>query len=1028
VTKTLNKSNLSMSTLISFIITVILSFTIIFIVILNRAENEKFHMEHLALQESVILFETVTALISKTETLAVIAKNHPNSSDDYSSDFYSMAPILLDDPAILNFIMAPGGIVTHIYTPYEGGESVIGLDYFQPRAGNREAIMAVELRQTVMGGPFLAIQGEYVLAGRKAVFIDTPEGGEIFWGIVSVTVKFPAALDSIGLGSFGSQDYAYELWRINPDTNERQIIASNDKKVKKTASTIVHHLPILHADWYLEITYGGAWFSYYENWILLGIGLFISFLILLLLHRNDNFNRMKLIVKEEERILLMLDTSPICCQIWNENHETTDCNEAAVKLYGLSSKQEYCERFFEFSPEFQPDGTRSGEKIVTLVNKAFEGQTVVFEWVHLHPDGTLFPAEVTLVGVPFGDEKVVLGYTRDLRKQQELMNKLSEALDQALAASNTKSIFLANMSHEFRTPLNAILGMSEIQLQKEMLPPNTEEAFNIVYDSAKLLANIINDILDFSKIETGKLEFIPAPYDLADLISDTVKLTRLRYESKPINFTLKVDENTPLRLVGDELRIKQVLSNILSNAYKYTDEGSVKLEIFATETETKNVKLVFRVSDSGQGMSKEEIDIIFEEYARFNMKKNIAVAGAGLGMSITKRLLDLMDGDISVESEPGKGTVFTVEIPQERIGTAVIGTACDESFKSERHEYNLKSNKTQFTREYMPYGKVLIVDDVETNLYVAKGLLIPYGLIIETVTSGFDAIERVKNGSVYDIIFMDHMMPQLDGMETTKFLRESGYKAPIVALTANAAAGQAEVFLTNGFDAFIPKPIDMSELNIVLNELIRDKQPSEMIEAARRENKETIVPAEKIYSLPEAIVAAFLRDAKKALAVLDVLYAKLEFKDKRDIQLYVTSVHGMKNALDIIGEKDLSAFALDLEQAGREFNIELLLKKTPTLLNNIRSLISKINLNDERDDEGEFDVDEELLINKMSIIKEACNSYDKRTIKEALAALKGKVWSHQTFSDLDVINAYLLHSAFKKVAGIADGVIKRCKD
>jgi len=765
------------------------------------------------------------------------------------------------------------------------------------------------------------------------------------------------------------------------------------------------------------------WYTHYENWIYVCIGFFISIVILLLLHQNDKFNLMKSRGDEEERMRLMLDSSPIPCHLWSMKKLVFDCNEAAVKLFDLGSKQEFIDRFGELSPPIQPDGEDSGQKARYYVHRAFEGETVSFEYAHLHPDGTLIPTELTFVSVMYADELIVVTYIRDLRKQKELMGQLSDALEQALAASNTKSIFLANMSHEIRTPLNAILGMSEIQLQKENLPPNTEEAFNIINDSAQLLANIINDILDFSKIESGDLELNQNNYNITELINNTVRVTCLRYENKPIEFSLKVDANTPYKFYGDELRIKQVLSNLLSNAFKFTDKGTVTMEVYADQS-----SLFFRISDSGQGIAKEDLVTLFDEYARFNMKKNVNVAGAGLGLSITKRLIDLMGGQISVESEPEKGTIFTVQIPQKRVGTAVIGSAFEENFKSERQEYNLKSNKVQFTREYMPYGKVLIVDDVETNLYVAKGLLIPYGLTVETVTSGFDAIERVKTGNSYDIIFMDHMMPQLDGMETTKFLRESGYKQPIVALTANAVAGQAEMFLANGFDAFIPKPIDMGELNTVLNELIRDRQPIEMIEAARRENKETVVLAEKSYSLPDAIIAAFLRDAKKSLAVLDVLYGKLEFEDERDLQLYTTSVHGIKNALDIVGEKELSSFALDLEQAGRERNIGMLLKKTPILLNNIRSLISKISLSEEKDEAGEFDVDEELLINQMTIIKQACADFNKKAIKDAVAILKGKVWSQQTVNDLDAINASLLHSSFTKIAEIADKIVKRCKD
>ena len=236
------------------------------------------------------------------------------------------------------------------------------------------------------------------------------------------------------------------------------------------------------------------------------------------------------------------------------------------------------------------------------------------------------------------------------------------------SASQVKSSFLANMSHEIRTPMNSILGISEIQLRDENLSPAAKEAFVKIYKAGDLLLSIINDILDLSKIEAGKLELVPAVYNIPSLVNDTAQLVRLRYDSKDLEFTLKIDENTPLEFIGDQLRIKQILNNILSNAFKYTNQGSIEFSV-AAEEEAKNgeMALILKVEDTGVGLTAEQIQTIFEEYTRFNPDNHRGPSGAGLGMSITKRLVDMMNGRVSIESIPGKGSTFTIRLPQKRV-------------------------------------------------------------------------------------------------------------------------------------------------------------------------------------------------------------------------------------------------------------------------------------------------------------------------------------------------------------------------
>jgi CheY-like chemotaxis protein len=377
-------------------------------------------------------------------------------------------------------------------------------------------------------------------------------------------------------------------------------------------------------------------------------------------------------------------------------------------------------------------------------------------------------------------------------------------------------------------------------MENKTVSRDVHEALGKIYHSGYSLLGIINDILDFSKIEAGKMEVVPVKYDVASLIYDTVQVNVMRVGSKTIKFNLEVDPSIPAELVGDELRIKQILNNLMSNAFKYTESGEVMLLVssrYESGGEEPHVVLTFTVRDTGQGMTQDQIQKLFDEYSRFNLQANRVTEGTGLGMSITKNLIDLMDGSITVESEPEKGSTFTVHIPQGIAGSGVLGAEVVENLRQLRFTSILQMKKAQaaqIVREPMPYGKILIVDDVETNLYVAKGLMAPYGLSIDTAESGYETIDKIKAGKVYDIIFMDHMMPRMDGIEATKELRKIGYTPPIIALTANAMAGQAEMFLLNGFDDFISKPIDIRQLNMALNKHIRDKQPPEVLEAARK--------------------------------------------------------------------------------------------------------------------------------------------------------------------------------------------------
>jgi CheY-like chemotaxis protein len=381
----------------------------------------------------------------------------------------------------------------------------------------------------------------------------------------------------------------------------------------------------------------------------------------------------------------------------------------------------------------------------------------------------------------------------------------------------------------------------------------------------------------------------------------------------------------------------------------------------------------------------------------------------------------MMDGDISVESEVGKGSVFTIRVPQKIIGSGVLGRELAENLQHLSLNKTSQSDKVlHVTREYMPYGRVLIVDDVETNLYVASGLMAPYGPSIETVDSGFEAIEKIKNGTTYDIIFMDHYMPKMDGIETTKIIRDMGYKHSIVVLTANAITGQAEMFLENGFDAFISKPIDLRQLDSTLNRLVRDKYPPEVIEAARK-LKENV----KKYSAGSALQPStssqlgetFVRDAKKAVATLEAIHTN-NFERSNDIQMFIISVHSMKSALVNIGEPDLSETARRLEQIGRERDTSTMEKELPAFLSDLKAVIDKIGLNEDDVNVEIADGDKAFLSEKLLVIEKACTAYDNKTAREALVGLKVKTWPRPVKEMLNEIATHLLHSDFDEAAAI----------
>ncbi len=406
--------------------------------------------------------------------------------------------------------------------------------------------------------------------------------------------------------------------------------------------------------------------------------------------------------------------------------------------------------------------------------------------------------------------------------------QLEAALSDAESANNAKSNFLAHMSHEIRTPLNAVIGLSELTLGEKGLSAAVEANLEKIYDAGATILSIINDILDIAKIESGKLELHPVRYDTPSLVNDIVALNVVRIGEKPVTFKLFVDENLPSMIYGDDLRVKQIFNNLLSNAFKYTNAGSVEWRL-SYESDGADIWLVSDVRDTGIGIKPEDMRKLFSDYNQVDAQANRNVQGTGLGLAISRRLAELMDGGVTLESEYGKGSLFHIRLRQQSVSDTPIGKHVAENLMGLRYTLSKRRTDARPARLDLSYARVLVVDDIATNLDVVKGMLKPYGMKIDCVGSGSQAVDLIRAGSPrYSAVLMDHMMPGMDGIEATRVIRNEIGTAyarhiPIIALTANAIIGNEEMFLREGFQAFISKPINMAKLDAALRRFVRDK-------------------------------------------------------------------------------------------------------------------------------------------------------------------------------------------------------------
>lgn len=531
------------------------------------------------------------------------------------------------------------------------------------------------------------------------------------------------------------------------------------------------------------------------------------------------------------------------------------------------------------------------------------------------------------------DPYCIVCFVYDLTKEKNM-------LEEVVRANEAKSQFLANMSHEIRTPINGILGMDSVLL-KECHDENLREYAKNIQSAGQSLLSIINDILDISKIESGKMEILTIRYQLFSVLNDCYNLTKIKLQNKPVSFIMQINEKLPSWLYGDEVRIRQIINNFLSNAVKYTKEGNITFELDFEEKTDEQILLVITVRDTGIGIKEEDLGKLFESFTRIEEKRNRNIEGTGLGLNLTKNLVNLMGGEVFAESTYGKGSCFTAKIPQKIADAKPIGDF------GKRYQQYLSTSDDDKLSFLAPDAKILVVDDVTMNLKVVEGLLKATKIQIDTAVSGSECLECVKT-TPYQMIFLDHMMPEMDGLETLEHMKNladnPNAQTPVIMLTANAIVGAKEEYIEAGFTDYLTKPIRETELlEMILKylpeELVcenggqgieksQDAQDMEQPEAGG-EGAEPLQRLEQLEGLDVKTGLTYCMNEEdfyiemlQEFLQADKASQLKHFLAEEDWDNYRTTVHALKSTSLTIGAAHLSGEAKALEMAAKEGNMD----------------------------------------------------------------------------------------------------------
>jgi signal transduction histidine kinase/DNA-binding NarL/FixJ family response regulator/HPt (histidine-containing phosphotransfer) domain-containing protein len=587
-----------------------------------------------------------------------------------------------------------------------------------------------------------------------------------------------------------------------------------------------------------------------------------------------------------------------------------------------------------------------------------------------------------------------LGVFVDETTAHEDMDQIMDMNKRITAANKVKDDFLANMSHEIRTPMNAIIGMSELILEESVGRKSYDFACDIKVASQSLLA-IVDDIFDITRMESGRIDLKEVDYYIEPMLLELCNTTSAQADKKGLIFKRYIDESLPYKLHGDINRVRQIFTNLLSNAVKYTNRGYVMMDVSFEPVGEDSIKLIVAVEDTGIGLRPVDVDRIFQNFTQIDSDKNREAQGLGLGLSISRKLAHAMSGDVSVVSEYGKGSVFTATIIQKVVEDATISEKPKDAETEEKHG--------RFTAEK---AKVLIVDDNKVNIKVVKGLLKPYKVKVDEAMSGFEAIE-ILSKKTYDIVFMDHMMPEMDGVETVRRIRESGNDVTIIALTANTHKGIEEVYLERDFQDVLFKPVQLTLLSEVLDRWIPDelKTPIEEVEEKGQDAAPTVSPLESIRTRYVDIKEGFAKSPigmEGYLSILDIYYKDgcekkdyiKQLADKNDFDNYTIEVHGLKSASYNIGAMEIGDRAKEHEMAGKEgrhdfirANVDELIELYSDVLDEIQRILEECNFYEKDKGRKAIPITEEEVLLMAKDILSSVQNFKSKEAREKTATL-----------------------------------------
>ena len=684
------------------------------------------------------------------------------------------------------------------------------------------------------------------------------------------------------------------------------------------------------------------------------------------------------------------------------------------------------------------------DKIITSINKeqgystddkiyAFiQGSQDFFDWKDRH-----YQVEETVLK----DNELIQGYMMtivDVTKIIEQNHLMKRLVLQTEDANRAKTNFVSNMSHEIRTPMNSIVGITEILLRSRHSPKEQEYLLNI-QSSGRVLLTIINDVLDCSKMEAGKMQLFDEPYDTCSLFHDLRISMENRIGHSGLELIYDIDQDIPCKLKGDMGRIRQVIINLVNNAIKYTEKGSVRFSVHVRQKNTDKVMLYYEVADTGIGIRKEDQKILFDAFQRVEMDRNRYVEGTGLGLTISQNLVNMMGGVIEVESEYGKGSRFFFTIEQTIIDPTPVSAV----------NYNgQKDNVTEKEAECLfiaPEAHILLVDDNELNLVVAKELLKPLRMQIDTAENGLQAVKMVR-GSQYDLVLMDHMMPVMDGIEAAKAIRalpEDKYqKLPIIALTANAMVDARKEFLNAGMNGFVAKPIDFARICNQLKlwlpkDLVRDvpKEEAKKLLADDLSDRE-IQPEDPQmgFSFEEGVKhcgskAALMKTIRIFYRTIDSKANNIEQCLKEGlISDYVIEIHALKSSALLIGAVPLSEAAKELEDYGKQGKTEVLEEKTPDVLTLYRDLKNILRPYAEKEEDAKKEFSDGEWITALQQIHQCIEQFDLDGVDQIMEQLEEYQVPECIRESMDQLRVYVADVSLEEIMELTDTMTGLLRD